>query len=213
MNAIYVLKDKIEQDFVIKSCKIVINDTEEVHELKFPLKFRKKLSGSADSWVILSLHKFLRVGGDVHVYNAPVSKSLLDNIYNYCEIWNYLIADYKMVNFIPEKEINDYTSVHFCSKRKLNDAIISFSGGLDACFTLYRHRNNLAGRNNKNIKQAILLYGAGDTPLEKDKDFILHKANTSELCQDMGVPLDIVETNFLKFPNDWEREQNINQHI
>ena len=83
MNGIFLLKDHTEKDYIIKSCKLVLGDKEEIHTIKIPRKFKGHLSKLADPWVILSLHKFLRIGGDINIY-GPVSKSLLDNCYEYC---------------------------------------------------------------------------------------------------------------------------------
>lgn len=186
-------------EHIIKSCTFKSGEQTEVLYFKFLKKYASELTEMADPWVILCMHKMMRVGGDFCVRGA-VSSSLMRNLENYCQCWQMIMPHYKPINIIPDVEVHDEV------KPLENKAIMTFSGGLDASFTLFRHKTGRAGRNTKNIEKAILLFGAGDTPLDRPDEFKLHAENARALCDDMGVEFLTVETNFCKFDNDWEME-------
>lgn len=198
-QGIYIQPDKIENNQVVKSCDIIYGDKQESLYFKFPIKYKDELSSLADSWVILCLHKMMRAGGDFPV-NGDISASLLDNLEKYCDCWRTLRPDYKPINIIPNAEFDDTI------KTLENRAIMTFSGGLDASFSLFRHKTGRAGRNTKNIERAVLLFGMADTPLAKPEEFKLHAENARALCENMGVEFLTVETNFCLYWSDWSVE-------
>ena len=198
-KSLTILPDVLVDSTVIKSCRIVTENYQETLYLKFPKQYKDELSTFADGWIILCLHKMMRTGGDFYV-NGSVRASLLYNLEKYCDCWRMLVPEYKAIKIIPQTEVDDHV------RNLPNRAIMTFSGGLDASFSLYRHKTGRAGRNTKNIERAVLLFGAGDTPLSKPEEFKLHAANARMLCDDMGVEFLIVETNFCEYPNDWELE-------
>ena len=163
---------------------------------KFPIEYQDELSNLADPWVILCMHKMMRTGGTFYI-NGYISASLLDNLEKYYDCWRTLRPDYKAIQLVPDAEFDD-------SKKKLtNSAIMTFSGGLDASFSLFRHKTGRAGRNAKNIEKAILLFGMADTPLKKPDEFRMHAENARALCEDLGVDFLTVETNFCLYWSDW----------
>lgn len=196
---IKILPNQITEEHIIKSCEFVCGATHEQLYMKFDKQYQQELSESADPWVILCLHKMLRAGGDFYVHGA-VSASLMDNLEKYCDCWRTLKPEYKNIKIIPESEVQD--PVHELPNR----AIMTFSGGLDASFTLFRHKTGQAGRNTKNIERAILLFGAADTPLDRPEEFKIHADNARTMCESMGVDFLTVETNFRDYYNDWEQE-------
>lgn len=82
----------------------------------------------------------------------------MDNLEKYCDCWRTLKPEYKNIKIIPESEIQD--SVCQLSNR----AIMTFSGGLDASFTLFRHKTGQAGRNTKNIERSHFIIRRGRHP-------------------------------------------------
>lgn len=194
-----ILPDKTTEKHIIKACEFVCDDVCEHLYMQFDKDSATELSTTADPWVILCLHKMLRAGGTFYV-NGAVSASLLDNLEKYCACWQTMKPEYNHISIVPETEIQD-------ERKPLKDsAIMTYSGGLDASFTLFRHKTGRAGRNTKNIERAVLLFGAADTPLSKPDEFKLHAKNAKALCDDMGVEFSTVETNFCTYPNDWEME-------
>ena len=194
-----VLSDKKEDGFLIKTCEFCDGINKEHIYMKFDDQYEKELSDLMDPWLIMCMHKMLRTGG-VYYIHGKVTSSLLANLEKYCACWTLVMPEYKPISIVPDEEYEDSV------KPLDNRAIVSFSGGLDACFTLYRHKKNLAGRNTKNIERAVLLFGATDTPLSKPEDFKNHADNARLLCDDLGVEFTIVETNFCLYPMNWELE-------
>ena len=197
LNGIDLLSDKIQNGKIIKRCLLKINNNEQEYRFIFPEEYINELEcEKADAWIILLIHKMLAVGGTFFI-DGKVSKSLLDNMERYCEFWYVFKPEYKKVTLKVREEIKDIPHDF------PNKAIMTFSGGLDSCFTLYRHRRNLCGRNNKNIEVAVFVYGMD---IQDKEDFKIASVKAKEQCDDLGVKLILAETNFRKMPNDWNME-------
>ena len=193
------LRNEEDDNFIIKTALINFNDiTEEIY-VKLPISEKKYITDLLDPFVIMSIYKMMRVGGDCHV-KGKVSKSLLDNLENFCNCWIVWRPDlYKPIKIIADEEADDIP------KKLNNDAITCFSGGLDACFTVYSHYKKLAGRNNKNIKKAIMIHGA-DIPLKNKEEFNIAFSSSKNILDDINIPLVPVESNYRKYGHYWEME-------
>ena len=169
--------------------------SEEIY-IKMPISEKYYMTNKFDPFLIINIFRLMLLGGDWHI-RGEVSKSLLDNLENFCAMWNILKPDiYKPINIIADKEFDD-------SNVKLNDdAIMCFSGGLDSCFTAYSHVKKLAGRNTKNIKKAIMLYGA-DIPLGSKEQFDIAFNNSKIMLDDLNIELIPIETNYRLLKNNW----------
>ena len=196
-NKLKVMADKIENGKIIKSCQFILNGKEAMYYFAFDEKYKEEVGNSkVDPWLILLIHKMLAAGGDWFL-DGKVSKSLLDNVERYCTFWYALKPEYKTVHLIAKEEIDDPPKI-------LPDkAIMTFSGGVDACFTIYRHRKHLVGRNNRNIEQAIFIQGAD---IDSKEDFALAAKKAEKQCSDLDVNLILTETNFRSLPHNWELE-------
>ena len=172
--------------------------SEEIY-IKMPISEKYYMTNKFDPFLIINIFRLMLLGGDWHI-RGEVSKSLLDNLENFCAMWNIVRPDiYKPINIIADKEFDD-------SNVKLNDdAIMCFSGGLDACFTAYSHVKKLHGRNTKNIKKAIMLYGA-DIPLGSKEQFDIAFNNSKIMLDDLNIELIPIETNYRSFKNNWDLE-------
>ena len=193
------LRNEEDDNFIIKTALINFNDiTEEIY-VKLPISEKEYITDLLDPFVIMSIYKMMRVGGDCHV-KGKVSKSLLDNLENFCNCWIVWRPDlYKPIKIIADEEADDIP------KKLNNDAITCFSGGLDACFTVYSHYKKLAGRNNKNIKKAIMIHGA-DIPLKNKEEFNIAFSSSKNILDDINIPLVPVESNYRKYGHYWEME-------
>lgn len=140
----------------------------------------------------MSLQQNLRIYG-------PVSRLLLDNLEIYQSIWeNWLPVKFKKIDIIPNYEIID-TQIH-----QRNNATCMASGGVDSSFMLLRHFNNMEGRLNRDIKQAILVHGF-DMPIDHIDGFNTLHYSVNEICNSINTPLYTVRTNWMKnFSRDWE---------
>ena len=73
------LRNEEDDNFIIKTALINFNDiTEEIY-VKLPISEKEYITDLLDPFVIMSIYKMMRVGGDCHV-KGKVSKSLLDNL-------------------------------------------------------------------------------------------------------------------------------------
>jgi hypothetical protein len=79
------------------------------------------------------------------------------------------------------------------------DAIMTFSGGVDSCFSLYRHVNKLCGRRNQNIRAGILVHGF-DIPLDQADTFQWALTKCAEILYDVDIPLIPISTNWKESP-------------
>ena len=167
---------------------------EENYYFKFPKKYRDEITGLCDPFIVLLIFRMMRQGGDIRV-KGTVSKSLLDSMELFAAYWQVLVPEiYKEIQIIADEELNDIPA------ELPNKAIAAFSGGLDASFMFYRHKKNLAGRNNRNIERCVFIWGM-DAELErsergKEKSF----SACEKMCKDLGVELIPVETNCRYYP-------------
>lgn len=193
------VKEEENENFIIKTALIKFNDTIEEIYVKLPISEKEYITDLLDPFVIMSIYKMMKVGGKCYV-RGKVSKSLLDNLENFCNCWIVWRPDlYKPIEIIADEEVDDIP------KKLNNDAITCFSGGLDACFTVYSHYKKLAGRNNKNIKKAIMIHGA-DIPLTNKEEFDIAFNSSKKILDDINIPLVAVETNYRKYKHHWEME-------
>ena len=193
------VKEEENENFIIKTALIKFNDTIEEIYVKLPISEKEYITYLLDPFVIMSIYKMMKVGGKCYV-RGKVSKSLLDNLENFCNCWIVWRPDlYKPIEIIADEEVDDIP------KKLNNDAITCFSGGLDSCFTVYSHYKKLAGRNNKNIKKAIMIHGA-DIPLTNKEEFDIAFNSSKKILDDINVPLVAVETNYRKYKHHWEME-------
>lgn len=193
------VKEEENENFIIKTALIKFNDTIEEIYVKLPISEKEYITDLLDPFVIMSIYKMMKVGGKCYV-RGKVSKSLLDNLENFCNCWIVWRPDlYKPIEIIADEEVDDIP------KKLNNDAITCFSGGLDSCFTVYSHYKKLAGRNNKNIKKAIMLHGA-DIPLANKEEFGIAFNSSKKILDDINIPLVPVETNYRKYKHHWEIE-------
>ena len=149
-----------------------------------------RLDNSGDVWAVLFLHKMMEYGGRYKVRGA-VSASLLTGLDRYVTAWvNLQPAQYGAVTLEPEVVEDD-------NGRVLQPGCLAcFSGGLDACFTAFRHARGLAGAQNQRLKACLMIRGAD---IRKDKEVDWNGASriARELVEDLGIPqFYTVETNF-----------------
>ena len=200
MNELKVVE--YEYDNIIKYTSIIKSNLGHLEEIdiKIPSSERNYITKSFDPFLVMNIFRLMLLGGEWHI-RGEVSKSLLDNLENFCICWNIWRPDiYKPITLIADKELDDSKNINLN-----NDAVTCFSGGLDACFTVYQHAKKLAGRNNKNIKKAIMLYGA-DIPIGSKELFDKAFNYSKIMLDDLNIELIPVETNYRLLKHDWNFE-------
>lgn len=149
-----------------------------------------RLDNTGDVWAILFMHKMMEYGGKYRICSS-ISASLIPSLDRYARVWARLRPElYRPVVLLPDEVMDD-------SQRRLNSkALTCFSGGLDACFTAFRHAKGLAGSQNMDIQACLMVHGAD---IRKDylKEWNGAALAARELADDLGIArFYTVSTNF-----------------
>lgn len=88
--------------------------------------------------------------------------------------------------------------------RQGRDAVMAFSGGLDASYALHAHCRGLIGRRSNEIRAGILIHGF-DIPLKKTVHFEKAEAAALASLSHYGVPLTRVRTNWTSLRAPWRQ--------
>ena len=155
------------------------------------------LDHTGDVWATLFLHKMMEYGGEFRI-RGSLSRSLLQNMDRYVQAWSKLNPKHCHPILLQPDDIAD-DSVRALYK----PALACFSGGLDACFTAYRHRKGLAGPQNQQLEACLLIRGA-DIRLDREREWRGAESSARRLVQDLGIPrFFTVETNFREMHCDY----------
>ncbi|MCC8147500.1 hypothetical protein [Akkermansia sp.] len=148
------------------------------------------LDNSGDVWTVLFLHKMMEYGGHYKV-RGTVSASLLPGLDRYVRAWvNLQPARYNAVTLEPDTVEDDRGRV------LRPECLACFSGGLDACFTAFRHARVMAGPQNQQLNACLMVRGA-DIRKDYEADWKEASRMARELTDDLGIPrFYTVETNF-----------------
>jgi hypothetical protein len=139
----------------------------------------------------------MREGRDLHI-EAPVSRALLTNLEEFQAAWTkWMPQRYAKVALSADEETG--------TPPDDGSAVVTFSGGVDATFTLLRHLNGLAGRAGRDIKTAVLVHGY-DILLTEPEAFEAATVRARRMLDPLGVPLVTVATNLKAHVHDWEME-------
>lgn len=143
-----------------------------------------------DPWLRLLVFDMMEVGGDWEI-RGTVSKSCLRNMERFIEYWHQLLpAMCPLVKLAPKEVYDD------SAETTDNGAIVPFSGGVDACYTAYRHTHHLAGHKNLDIKAALMVHGA-DIPLANQEQFDAGLRHNQEMLADLGVhKIHVIRTDY-----------------
>lgn len=83
-------------------------------------------------------------------------------------------------------------------------AVVAFSGGLDAHFSVLSHVRRHVGARTKNIKAAVMIHGL-DIPLQDNEAYSIASGIAEKTLSDLGVTLINAKTNIREvFPINWE---------
>ena len=163
---------------------------EENHHLlwyRLPREYRSDITTQADPFVIGTLFMAMHEASDLIVH-GEVSPSLLRNLEEFQSAWAlWLPETYTKIDIIADRERDG---------KKIDEerAIVAFSGGVDASFTLWRHRTNHCGRLRRNIEAGIFVHGF-DVPLKRVSAYEVALKNASKMVNSLGSKLIPISTN------------------
>jgi hypothetical protein len=164
---------------------------------KVPVEHREALSSTCDPFVIAALFTALR-DNDVLMVHGGVSASLLRNIEEFQAVWcGWLPNRYSEVHIVPELEYDA------CGDSASRKAVMAFSGGLDSCFTAYRHTRQTCGRLRRELKAGVMVHGF-DIPLNDESTFRAAREKSEMIVKSIGLELIPVATNFRALGDNWD---------
>lgn len=165
---------------------------------RIPTNYRSILTSSCDPFVIAVLFLAMNQNTNLMVH-GEVSPSLLKNLEEFQTIWNsWKPEQYKIIQINPETEREQETIL------EKDKAISAFSGGVDSCFTAFRHHQEHCGRQKRNLKAGLMVHGF-DISIEQKEIFPRAAQKSQMMLSSLGMELIPMATNFRKVIQlDWE---------
>jgi len=154
-----------------------------------------ELCSNADPFVLGILQIAMNAGEPLQVH-AQVSPSLLRNLEDFQRAWAIWIPEkYKIIEIRAdeeqEPELPDRTA-----------AIMCFSGGVDSCFTAFRHAKGVLTRFPQPLKTAVLVHGF-DIPLDQTEYYESAYKKVEYQLNSLDIKLYRVATNFKEISVFW----------
>ena len=148
-----------------------------------------------DPFVLAMLFPAMESRSNLFVH-GPVSRKLLANLEYFQAVWhNWMPSRYSSVRIEADREVQ---------AGAVGDGTLSmFSGGLDSCFSTYRHYRGLVGRRTLRIDACLMVHGF-DIPVEEEDQFLEAAENSRQILDSIGIPLWRMRTNFRSLPANWE---------
>ena len=156
---------------------------------RLPTQYSTWLTSSMDPFTVRVLFLAMKEKANLYVH-GEVSPSLLKNLEEFQQIWQcWQPKRYKKIDIIADTEKE---------QPLLDDSagdIVAFSGGVDSCFTAFRHATNKCGRLNRDLKTAVMIHGF-DIPLDKKDIFDWSFENSKKMLDSLGIELIPLTTSF-----------------
>jgi hypothetical protein len=189
-----------ETDNTVKISAII--ESEEGCQKEFwfrlPLEHLPSVTELADPFVTAMIFPAMRSATALRVHGS-VSRSLLRNLDEFQAAWSCWQPDrYHAINIIADEEVAENAAAS-------DKAVAAFSGGLDSCFTAWRHTRGDCGRLKRNLKAALMVHGF-DIPLHEADVFSRAAENSQAIVKSVGLEFIPMACNFRAFGDDWEDE-------
>lgn len=155
------------------------------------------LTKNCDPFVVATIFLAMSQGTDILVH-GEVSPSLLQNLQEFQAVWScWRPKQYRQVEITADIE-----QEHSVTNR-LERAISAFSGGLDSCFTAFRHSQGKCGRSQRPLQAGLMVHGL-DIPLSMPESFDRAMQKSQLALSSLGLELIPMATNFRNFKQNWE---------
>ena len=154
---------------------------------------------SIDFAAVATLFVAMKHRARLHLRGA-VTNVMLRNLEELNEAWNQVLP--QRYHLIPiHADAAAPVPAHPMNEPR---AVLAFSGGLDAAFTLVRHLSKHSGHRSADIATALLVHGF-DIPLSAPHAFAAAAASARESLENLGLNLSVVRTNWRDVAEtDWE---------
>ncbi|WP_426572872.1 hypothetical protein [Aquihabitans sp. McL0605] len=154
-----------------------------------------------DPLAIALLPKAMNFSQDLHL-EGPVSYQLLANLEEFVDAWTHWRPDiFQRVRITAEEIIDDRTDA---PGPLAATAMCAFSGGVDATYATFAHRNRLLGRRSLDLAGAVLVHGF-DIPLDDPEGFAVAARAAAVITGELEIPLVTMRTNWQAVADpEWE---------
>ncbi|HEX5223164.1 MAG TPA: hypothetical protein VFZ59_26635 [Verrucomicrobiae bacterium] len=164
---------------------------------RLPAVQASSIPESLDPFVIGILFCAMCRGTDLQVHGV-VSPSLLRNLEEFQAAWyGWNSHRYHRVEIQADTERED-------APAPTDEVAMTFSGGLDSCFTAWRHVKGEPGRRKRKLQAAIMVHGF-DIPLNETETFDRAAENSRLLTADIGLELIPITCNIREFEHEWQQ--------
>jgi len=156
---------------------------------------RNALAPNADPFVLGTIHLAMKTGENLLVH-GQVAPSLLANLEVLQQAWStWKPGLYQQVDVraTTEKE---------AGLPQRNAAISSFTGGVDSCFTAFRHARGVTTRFPLPLRAAVMAHGF-DIPLSDEVGYQRASAKAERQLKTLGLELYRIASNFRELPVSW----------
>ena len=162
---------------------------------RVPSQHTGTVTSSADPFVLGLLFLAMEKRADL-VVHGQVSPSLLRNLSEFQDAWaSWLPKQFGQVVISADKE----KEVVIGSQEL---AIAAFTGGIDSCFTVWRHRTGHCGRWQRKVEAGLFVHGF-DIPLKQEEAFERASSRARDTLSSLGVRLLTMATNLKEMIPDW----------
>ena len=184
-------EDTVEEDGMI-----IVRATIEVPKkdrislwYRISAEYKWAISGNSDPFLTAILLFAMTAANDLRIH-GEVSPSLLRNLEEFQAAWNcWRPQKYTQIEIIADLEREQ--------EKKINSdrAVLGFSGGVDSCFSAWRHRSGIPNRQSYKLQTGIMVHGF-DIPLGQPDIFELALKRSKIMLQSIGMDIIPIETNF-----------------
>jgi len=154
-----------------------------------------ELTRMADPFVLGILQIAMNAGENLLVHGA-VSPSLLRNLEEFQRAWSVWKPEYYRVIGIRADDERE------AAEPGRNEAICCFSGGVDSCFTAFRHARGKTTCFPLPLRNAVLVHGF-DIPLKEEEYHHSVCGKVSKQLRSLDIGLYRVATNFKEISVFW----------
>jgi hypothetical protein len=185
------------EGLVVRSATVELPDRKRVNIwYSVPAHYKSTLTEGAEPFVLATIFTAMRRSTDL-VVHGDVSPSLLRNLTEYQGAWAcWSPKRYSKIEILPDVEREQPIA------NVTDRAISAFSGGVDSCFTVFRHRARRAGRLNRNLLASVMVQGC-DIPINQSEVFQRAVARSAKMLGSLGMELIPVTSNFRELDKNW----------
>lgn len=154
-----------------------------------------ELTTLADPFVLGILQIAMHDGEDLQVHGT-VSPSLLRHLEDFQRAWAVWKPDYyRLITIKADEEKEIFEPGRY-------ESICCFSGGVDSCFTAYRHSRRVTTRFPHSLRSAVFVHGF-DIPFKDDEYYRSACNKVSKQLRSLDIGLYRVATNFKEISVFW----------